>query len=503
MPILVIGADVDRCPRFAATREVTRWCCIVLSAAALSGGVTHSTATEVPTNVDRNTIGSAIRADANAQSSEPRAPSSLNQLPVPATGRLHVLVSTLSLPIEGNYPQGYSPKWSIVGGQKTLTMRLENFVVSRSRNDEARVTLSIRDLNGEPTLEFGILGSTCMATIAPAGLVVLSAQPTQFQLVNFRRADQGPCSRASKYERSWTGQMALSSNLNGDINLQLVLQTFSDRGALTYRYSVSTVEANQLTPALAAAAVERDAQFAAERAQRDARLAVEREARAKADIEARKLPSADLAELGSNTKAGSKLRVTMKGIDDIGFLVGKTPDGKWQPLATAEWSAGGGPGRADVSIQDSLKTGDNILIFGVHNKVFALGAGKWGFDVTLTSDSQVLWTKAHAAIGGGVGIRYWKAFVVNKSAKGALTLKAASAAQTQTVVEKMEEMNAWLQKDYGTENSVMGLAIEAMVQEMFSGGSRSSDNQQECRNPDTMTDYYGRKMIVGCLDRRR
>ncbi|MCA3043611.1 MAG: hypothetical protein ING51_11410, partial [Rhodocyclaceae bacterium] len=148
--------------------------------------------------------------------------------------------------------------------------------------------------------------------------------------------------------------MALSSNLNGDINLQLVLQTFSDRGALTYRYSVSTVEANQLTPALAAAAVERDAQFAAERAQRDARLAVEREARAKADIEARKLPSADLAELGSNTKAGSKLRVTMKGIDDIGFLVGKTPDGKWQPLATAEWSAGGGPGRADVSIQDSL-----------------------------------------------------------------------------------------------------------------------------------------------------
>lgn len=474
MPILANRADADRRPRFAVARGTSRWCCIILAAATVSGGATHSTATEAPTNVDQNTIGPATRVDANAQSIEPRAPSSPSQPPLPAIARVHVLVSTISVPIDGNYPQGYSPKWSLVGGQKPVTMQFEDFVARRPLTDQAAASLSFRDVNGEPTLAFNIGALTCMATIAPAGLAVLSAQPTQFQLVNFRRADNRPCAAASNYVRSWTGQMALSSNLNGDINLQLLLQAYSDRGQLTYRYSLTTAEPNQLTPALAADAV-----------QRNARLAAEREARAKADIEARKLPAADLAALSSAAKPGSKLQVTMKAIDDIGFLVVKTPDGKWKPLATAEWSARGGPGSADIPIQDSLGIGDNFLIFGVHNKLFALGVGKWSFDVTLASDSHVLWAKTHAATGGGVGIRYWKAFVVNKSAKGTLTLKAASAAQTQTVVEKMEEMNAWLQRDYGTENSVIGLAIDAVVNDMFSSGGSASGpaNSSWCQPP--------------------
>lgn len=475
MPMLVNRANANRRPRFAVARGAIRWGCISLAAATVSGCATQSTAIKAPTSVvERNTLDPGARTSANAQSLEPRAPSSPSQPPVPATARMHVLVSTISLPIDGNYPQGYSPKWSLVGGQKPVTMRFEDFVVRRPLTDQAPASLSFRDVNGEPTLAFNIGGLTCMATIAPAGLAVLSAQPTQFQLVNFRRADNRPCAAASNYVRSWTGQMALSSNLNGDINLQLLLQAYSDRGQLTYRYSLTTAEPNQLTPALAADAV-----------QRDARLAAEREARAKADLEARKLPAADLAALSSAAKPGSKLQVTMKAIDDIGFLVVKTPDGKWQPLATAEWSARGGPGSADVPIQDSLKIGDNFLIFGVHNKLFAFGVGKWSFDITLASDSQVLWAKTHAATGGGVGIRYWKAFVVNKSAKGALTLKAASAAQTQTVVEKMEEMNAWLQRDYGTENSVIGLAIDAVVNDMFSSGGSASGpaNRSWCQPP--------------------
>jgi hypothetical protein len=486
MLILLSRANLDRSGRFAVAQEAPFWTWVVLAAATVSGCATQSTAMKAPTSVERNTLDPATRMNANAQSVEPRAPSSPSQPPVPATARMHVLVSTISLPVDGNYPQGYSPKWSIVGGQKPVTMRFEDFVARRPLTDQALANLGLRDVNGEPTLVFSVRGLTCMATIAPAGLAVLSAQPTQFQLVNFRRMDNRPCAAASSYLRSWTGQMALSSNLAGDINLQLVLQGYSDRGQLTYRYSLTTAEPNQLTPELAAAAV-----------QRDVRVAAEREARVKADIEARKLPAADLATFGSTAKAGSRLRVTMKAIDDIGFLVVKTPDGNWQPLATAEWSARSGPGSADVQIQDSLKIGDNFLVFGVHNKLFTLGVGGWGFNVTVASDTQVLWTKSYAEQGGGVGIRYWKAFVVNKTSSGALTFRPATDAQTKTLVPKMEEMNAWLQKDYGTENSVAGLAIEAMLQ-----GLRSSE-PQECRDPIIGRDHLGRRQVFGCNDPRR
>lgn len=261
MPMLVNRANANRRSLFVVAREAIRWGCIVLSAATVSGYATQSTAVEAPTGVvQRNTLDPGARTSPTPQSLEPRAPSSPRQPPVPATTRMHVLVSTISLPIVGSYPQGYSPKWALVGGHKSVTMGSEDFVASRPQSDKAPASLSLQDINGEPTLVFNIRGLTCMATIVPTGLAVLSAQPAQFQLLKFRRADDRPCAAASRYVRSWAGQMTLSSNLNGDISLQLLLQAYSDRGVLTYRYSLNTVEPNLLTPALAADAVQRDAQ---------------------------------------------------------------------------------------------------------------------------------------------------------------------------------------------------------------------------------------------------
>jgi hypothetical protein len=180
-------------------------------------------------------------------------------------GGRFVVAPDLFVMISGTYPAGYGPKWSLIGGNgMPVRFEVTDFLVRHPLSDSDMRGVYIGNEAGRAVLGFddgAIGGSKCVAYISlPPGGVVLGPQPSTFALANIHRPIAGggaeACSRrGNHYFYQWSGQVTLSASPTGDIMMSLVLDTFSDRGAQTYRHAANNVlVANMTTPAVATAA---------------------------------------------------------------------------------------------------------------------------------------------------------------------------------------------------------------------------------------------------------
>ena len=191
-----------------------------------------------------------------------------------------------------------------------------------------------------------------------------------------------------------------------------------------------------------------------------------------AAIAARQLPPPDVVPLAKAPRASKRLQVELTDIDDLGFVLIGTPDGKWKGLAGAEWISGI-PGYSAEEITSHLLPGENQVIFGVHNKQFAFGPGKWGYKFTLVDELGTIWTQQFRAAGGGVGIRFWKPFFITKSNDGSLLVRQTEDTKLPDVIAYMKTINEKLIKDFGTETSAAGAIFDVFVSATTSSSPNS------------------------------
>lgn len=196
--------------------------------------------------------------------------------------------------------------------------------------------------------------------------------------------------------------------------------------------------------------------------------AIAAEAQRQEAIAARQLPQPDSEPIDFPVSAFRSLRVRLSNMDDSGYVFVRTPDDKWDDLVV-EWNAGV-PGAGEKDFSNSLKAGRNFLIVGVHNKVFQFGAGKWSYMFEILGDNKPIWRKGGGAIGGGVGTRYWRPFIVFKAKSGALNILDPTLKELDQIVSRMKSFNENIIRERGVETSSM----DALMKGTFSSTSAPS-----------------------------
>jgi hypothetical protein len=173
-----------------------------------------------------------------------------------------------------------------------------------------------------------------------------------------------------------------------------------------------------------------------------------------------------------------RLSVAIKQIDDIGLVLVRQPDGQMQIVTGAEWHVNNNGGSATADVDPHLKPGVNLVIFALHNKAFAFGPGKWSYDFSLIGDGKILWHSYDGRREPSVGLRFWKAFSVDRQPNGTMRIALADASQLATVTPMITRINEELVKNYGSEQSSANLAAAAFLSSLIGGGTGGNSSQE-------------------------
>lgn len=164
------------------------------------------------------------------------------------------ITSNLALDIEGNYPQGFSPKWKYFSSNHWLNFEVDNYIVKRPLSNTERKTISIGSYKGKTILRFSaFINSDCYCDIKIADtLNIITNSPQTFKLSNFRKitnekmTDEKCIGRSIYTKGGWKGKIKLSANKDGDIDMSLTLEVFKNAtrfavAGVSYRYNAKHI----------------------------------------------------------------------------------------------------------------------------------------------------------------------------------------------------------------------------------------------------------------------
>lgn len=207
----------------------------------------------------------------------------------------------------------------------------------------------------------------------------------------------------------------------------------------------------------------------------------------------RGLPDPDTGAVTS-ANAVKTLSVSLGNIDDLGAFMVFQPGGKLETAVGAEWTVQNQGGSARGSLNAHLKTGDNIVVFLLHNKFWLGGSrSKWAFNASLSADGRVLWQDSRLVRNMPSGIMYWKAFHVVRGGDGKLSVEGASADQLAAIRPRMAAFNQNLMDKYGDEHTAGELLVTAfaaaMIDGMVNGNPNAGTSQPVPHTPRPCYDY--------------
>ena len=154
--------------------------------------------------------------------------------PDPNNTRIRV-AGNLMLDITGQYPNGYQPAWRFISKPSPLSVKIENWAHPQSKVRHSDFNLFIGDYGGKAVIRFKAQGGfdkECFADIVIKNApVVLASNPQVFELGNFRRIlndrSTGEDCAFSSSPGGWGGRIALSANGNGDILMDLMMESYT------------------------------------------------------------------------------------------------------------------------------------------------------------------------------------------------------------------------------------------------------------------------------------
>jgi len=154
--------------------------------------------------------------------------------PDPNNTRIRV-AGNLMIDIAGHYPNGYQPAWRFISKPSPLSVKIENWAHPQSKVRHSDFNLFIGDYGGKAVIRFkaeGGFDKECFADIVIKNApVVLASNPQVFELANFRRilndrATGEDCAFSSS-PGGWGGRIALSANGNGDVLMDLMMESYT------------------------------------------------------------------------------------------------------------------------------------------------------------------------------------------------------------------------------------------------------------------------------------
>lgn len=179
------------------------------------------------------------------------------------------IAPNLIVNIEGSYPDGYGPSWRCVDKRDQISYDIWNFNITYGQQTKESIETQLSKYKDKAVFEFPLgYGKSCIADLElPSQKFILTALPTTFQLVNWRLKLDGkvrddlPCkSTSNTHFNEFKGNITLSANANGDLNLSVLIDCFGVpwRNGLTppntFRWKADNVQlTNDISPAKAEA----------------------------------------------------------------------------------------------------------------------------------------------------------------------------------------------------------------------------------------------------------
>ena len=173
----------------------------------------------------------------------------------------YALTHNIYAPIAGKYPDGFAPKWRLVGAPQSLTVNGEQYITKFNGTFTKAIQFGLTDYQGKSVVDFHV-GCNCVADIdMNTEKVVLTETPVKLPLKNFRKKQvrqmddpNEPCQMMAAQTRGgWKGYVELSSDQEGNLTMSLRLENYAAptyrNGALMYVYYVNNSPIpNMMTP---------------------------------------------------------------------------------------------------------------------------------------------------------------------------------------------------------------------------------------------------------------
>lgn len=127
----------------------------------------------------------------------------------------------------------------------------------------------------------------------------------------------------------------------------------------------------------------------------------------------------------------SEVSAKMGGIDDIGLLFVRRPDGSVVLAQSAVWKYGLA-GSASGSLTKYLESGNNLIVFALYShKAKKLPFGKfvldkWSYSLSLFGDGTAIWNDSDKGSQVENGVVSWSAFSVVKSGDSLVISRASN-----------------------------------------------------------------------------
>jgi hypothetical protein len=212
------------------------------------------------------------------------------------------VVPGLMIDIDGTYPPGFTPGWSIVDASQPVPAKRTAYRTRNPGPHPGDYSIRLGYWDGTPAL---LLEGYCLARLS-TGPVVLGRQPTVFELKDFRNARPDArrpgCAKMSAIQARYGGAARLAADPEGNLILDLDVTIYAADGSRSYRIEVDGYKAaNRMTPLMARQALD----------QRDIQAAKQQQAAKAAEQELAALRSraaagnvAAMAELGRRHLSG-------------------------------------------------------------------------------------------------------------------------------------------------------------------------------------------------------
>jgi hypothetical protein len=174
-------------------------------------------------------------------------------------GNLHPLTSNLYVNITEKYPNGYEPKWRLVGSPQQLQLKSEVYIAKNTKTNTKTIPFGIVEYQGKTVVRMRALDACeCVADIRLLkSKTVLTEYPDEFELVNFRKVQlkslddpNAECKNMSSNTwGGWKGNIILSSDNEGNIKFDIKLENYNNKGNLSWLLYGNDIEmANLVTP---------------------------------------------------------------------------------------------------------------------------------------------------------------------------------------------------------------------------------------------------------------
>lgn len=407
------------------------------------------------------------------------------------------LVPGLSLQSDLRYPKGQAPHWNGIGRAIEVAVNVRN-PKGGERPDKRGLYLT--SVGGAPAFVFEYAdGAACVFDIKGLNGALVPGVTTTLALANSRLHTQQPfektvvvpgnaieeainaqgwkdlvvgapaeltpgaeCGLGMFATGQWGGEISITPNAAGDFTLAGHVDQLGSRGV---KQSVvfGPIEARNLTPP---------------RDPRELRLEQTRTASLPDGV----LPIMDASTLPRPNYKANSVIINMRSIDDIGFVLASNGDSV-DMLASAEWSAPQNFGAATADIGPKLRPGINVVVLGLHNKAFAYGMGKWAYDFSILIDQKEVWRKSDLQRASGVGIRWWKALIVEVKPDDTMDVRALTAEEGERLEPTIEMINANFVQNFGVDRSSSAFAGQLFVGALVSGLTGGGGNGYQGSGP--------------------